>query len=164
MSFTPRPVPTSEPGTWPGLTLVAATLFLEAEGEPDEGRVAIAWVIRNRADRRPPTLDVAHEVILGPDKVAEGDGRPFELFSCWNDDYRAQRVKRLTNPAAGVWELCGRAAAGAWWRLLPDPTGHATHYLNVELTRKIRPDGGLPAWFREDRITAKLGHHTFLRL
>ena len=164
MSWCPRVAADTEPGTWSGLALTAATIFLEGEGEPDEGRLAIAWVIRNRADRLPAELDVAHRVILGPDKVAEGDNRAFEPFSCFNDDYRAQRVKRLTAPAAGVWELCWRAAAGAWWRLLPDPTHAALHYLNVELTRKIRPDGGLPKWFDPGKVTATIGRHTFLRL
>lgn len=162
MSWCPRVDPASEPGTWPGLALTAATIFLEGEAEPAAGRVAIAWVIRNRADRLPAEADVAHRVILGPDRVAAGDGKPWEAFSCWNDDYVAQRRKRLTAPAAGVWELCWRAAAGAWWRLLPDPTGGATFYLNVELTLKIRPDKTLPKWFDPARVTATIGAHTFL--
>jgi len=168
MTFAPRVAADTDPGTWSGLALTAATIFLEGEGEPDEGRVAIAWVIRNRANRQPPTQDVAHVVILGPDRLADDDGKPWEAFSCFNDDYRAQRVKRLMYPAADVWEQCWRAAAGAWWRLLPDPTaaiGGASHYLNIELTRTIR-GGTLPAWaelaLATDRFIT-IGRHTFLR-
>ena len=41
----PRFPPTPPPLEWDQLTLYAATVFLEAEGEPNEGKVAVAWVM-----------------------------------------------------------------------------------------------------------------------
>jgi len=148
-----------EPGEWDVLTLVAATCFLEAEGEPDDGILGVAWVIRRRA------IDWKagwHGAILGKDLQAYGDGRPFEAFSAWNDDYVAQARARLAAASEISAIPCWRAAAGALWDLLPDPVGGASFYLNVPLTRKIRKGGTLPAWFAESKVTCTIGRHTFL--
>lgn len=141
------------------LSLLATTVFLEGEGEPDEGKVAIAWTIRNRMDASRRT---ARKVILGPDGLVEGDGRAYEAFSAWNDDYVRQRTARLIAPDPVLWDRCWRAAACALWRLQPDPTGNAVFYLNVELTRKIRQLHDLPSWYDPARVTLRSGHHEFL--
>ena len=143
------------PAEWDELTLLAATDFLEAEGEPEAGQLAVAWVIRNRADRWHQTL---HEVILKPMQ-----------FSCFNADYwstvgQARLVAAGDVPA----ERCWRAAAVAYWKLVADPSGGADHYANVALTKKLRKDGTLPDWLQqaitEGKETAQIGQHTFFRL
>ncbi len=71
-------------------------------------------------------------------------------------------------PAVGCW----RAAAGALWRLLEDPIGGATFYLNIEATKAARARHDLPSWaadpedatrIHQARITGVIGRHTFLR-
>ena len=149
-----------EPGEFDELTLLSATVFLEAEGEPAPGPEAVAHVVMNR--HRGWKLSVP-QVILGKDGRAYDDGRAFEVFSCWNDDYRRRAEARLgaaRDEAVFAW----KAAAGALWTLTADPTLGADHYLNVELTRKIRPDHGLPSWYDPAKVTVVLGRHTFLRL
>lgn len=158
MSLLPQP-PRADALGADDLTLLATTVYLEGDSEPDEGKVGIAWVVRNLMDRQKRT---ARQVILGADGLVDGDAHAYEVFSCWNDDYAKQRSVRLISCDPVVWERCWRAATGALWRLLPDPTTGATHYLNVELTKKIRPLHDLPAWFDKTRITAVLGRHTFL--
>ena len=135
---------------WDELTLLAANVFCEAEGEPDEGKVAVAWVVRVRADRRKKSV---HEVIL----------QPYQ-FSWLNMDYRLKAEARLAAANVDTAERCWRAAAGALWRFLPDPTDGSDHYLNVELTKKIRPKHDLPEWFDTQKIVAVIGNHTFLKL
>lgn len=146
-----------EPGWWDELTLLAATVALEAEGEAAEGQLAVACVVMNRVRAWGRTL---HQVILGPDGQAYDDGTPFEAWSCWNDDYRIQARARLD--ALGAFPPAWRAAAAALWQLTDDPSHGATFYLNVELTKKIRA-GTLPAWFDPAKVTAVIGRHTFLR-
>jgi len=146
----PTPRKVTDPADWPGLELLAATILLEAESEPDEGRVAVGWVVRNRMDARKVGV---HEICLAPSQ-----------FSCWNADYAGMRKARLTAPDPAIWERCWRAAAGAYWRLIPDVTDSADHYLNEALTRQGRANGDLPAWFDPARVTVRLGRHTFLRL
>lgn len=149
-----------EPGDWDALTLVAATCFLEAEAEPDDGILGVAWVIRRRAIDWKASW---HGAILGKDLRAYQDGRPFEAFSCWNDDYATRAKARLSAAPEAATTQCWRSAAGVLWDLLPDPVGGASFYLNVPLTKKIRPDHGLPAWYSEEKVTRLIGRHTFLR-
>lgn len=147
MSALPQPEgPDSQ--VYDDLPLMAVTVFLEAESEPDEGKAGVAWVIRNRTDYGKRRL---REVIVAPWQ-----------FSCWNEDYRKQRTARLIAPDPEQWDRSWRAACGAYWRLIADPTGGATHYLNVELTRQIRPGHDLPDWYRADQVTARIGRHEFL--
>lgn len=155
----PLPVLTNEPGMWPALILYASTVFLEAEGEPELGQLAVAWVIRNRMDAQKTT---ARFVILGQDGIAEGDGKPYEAFSCWNDDYAGARARRLMAPSPANWESCWRAASIAYWRLATDPTHGATFYLNPELTRRIRSDHQLPSWYDVRLVKLRVGSHEFL--
>ncbi len=149
-----------DPGQWPEMVLYASTILLEAEGEPELGKLAIAFVIRNRMDRQKtasPRL-----VILGGDGLAQGDGKFYEAFSCYNDDYVIQRKSRLANPDSVMLEICWRAACLAYWRLVQDPTHGAEFYLNPELTRQIRPDHQLPSWYDVKRVSFRVGHHEFL--
>lgn len=151
--------PQGEPGTWPELSLYAATVLLEAEGEPELGKLAVAWVIRSRMDQQRAPIQT---VILGKDQLAQGDGKPYEAFSCWNDDYVAMRVARLANPDPVITEICWRVTCAAFWKLVPDPTHGATFYLNPELTRQIRLDHKLPSWYDPKRVKLRVGHHEFL--
>lgn len=139
----------AQPEVWPALTLYATTVFLEAEGEPYMGKLAVAYVIRNRAKgvRTAAALD---DVIL----------RPWQ-FSCWNADYADNRKQRLASPDAEMWDASWQATAAAWWSFAPDPTYGANHYLNP---KTVKAYGELPRWYDEARITAKIGAHEFLRL
>jgi hypothetical protein len=145
----PSPPQVIDPRDWPEMELLAATVLLEAEGEGPDGRLAVAWVVRHRMDRR-------H---LG---IAEVVTQPWQ-FSCWNDDYVGMRKARLRAPDPDMWEDCWRAACGAYWRILDDPTGGADHYLNEALTRSQR-GGSLPGWYDARRVTARIAQHTFLKL
>ena len=158
-----------EPGTWDALTLVAATCFLEAQGEPTEGILGVAWVIRRRAVEWKAGW---HGAILGPEGRAYEDGKPFEPFSCWGDDYRVRAQARLST-ASGlpVAEAHWRAAASVLWALLPDPVSGASFYLNPAVTKQGR-GGTFPAWaadpvdpttLNEAKVTARIGRHVFLR-
>ena len=134
---------------WPGIVLYAATVLLEAEAEPFEGKLAVAWVIRNRMDARRQGV---HDVILARDQ-----------FSCWREDYAPMRRARLVGIHPPAWHDCWRAASGAFFGDLDDPTDGAQHYLNPTLTRQIRPTHDLPAWYDERRVVARIGGHEFLR-
>ncbi len=150
MSIVPAfPAPV-DPKLWDGLTVMTATVFLEAEGEPDKGKLAVAWVMRNRADRK--NLPI-RDICLAPWQ-----------FSCWNEDYRSQAEERLIN--ARNTEPSWRAACAAFWRLTPDPTEGCHNYLNIEETRRIR-GGSLPQWAEEmldGGVRIDIGNHTFLRM
>lgn len=156
-----------EPGEWDRLTLLASTIFLEAEGEAQDGKLAVGYVVMNRIRLWGQDL---HHAILGSDRVAYGDERPFEVFSCFNDDYRARAMARLASATVEAVEPCWKAAAAALWGLVPDPVNGATFYLNLAVTLRIR-GGTLPIWAADPtdntklnsaKVRAVLGRHTFL--
>ena len=119
------------------LTLLVA---VEAEGEPFEGKVGVAYVAMNR-------WGLSRETSLVEILFEEGQFTGF-----W--------VTRRVNKA--VFPIAALAARVAYYRTLPDPTKGATHYLNVALTKK--QSGKLPSWYNPKYITVVIGHHTFLKL
>lgn len=137
------------------LSWCALTVYMEAEGEPDEGKLGVAWGIANRADRLKQSV---------PDVVL----RAWQ-FSAWNTDSPRRLALDTLNP--DVYHACYRAACGALLRLLPDPTHGADHYLQVETV--LAQTGRLPTWAAHphdptrvdpSRVVAVIGRHTFLRL
>ena len=158
----------AEPGAWDVLSLWAGTVFLEAEGEPAEGKLGVAWVMRHRIDTWGLTL---HQVVLGPEGLAYGESRAYEPFSCWNDDYRARAAARLSGASGAALEACWRAAVGALWRLVTDPVPGALYYLNLEQTRRLRKAHDLPSWAADPddatrvdpaKLVGVMGRHHFL--
>lgn len=121
---------------------LAMTVYMEAEGEPFDGKLAVAQVIRNRAKAR--NLSLA-DVVLQPMQ-----------FSCWNTDAPTRR--KLDNPHPAFWDECCRAALYVG----PDATQGATHYLNERVV--LRESGHLPSWFDPAKVTYRIGNHTFLRI
>jgi len=130
------------------------TVYLEAEGEPAAGKLAVAWVIRNRSATRGGSMT---RTVLEPYQ-----------FSSWNTASPRRRALAKVDPA-GL-EACVAACILADG-LSVDPTKGATHYLNVETV--LRDSGKLPAWAADPndptqpdpfKVTAQIGRHTFLRL
>lgn len=130
------------------------TVYLEAEGETDEGKLAVAFVIANRARRSGKSVV---DTVLSPYQ-----------FSCWNTSSPRRGALDALEPVAFGAAL--RAWASAAWGLVPDPTGGATHFLNVATVRAV--SGRLPGWATRPgtdeldpaRVTATIGQHTFLLL
>ena len=123
------------------------TVEQEAGQEPYEGQLAVAYVIMNRAN-------------FSKASVIDTVLRNMQ-FSCWNAE-SPTRMNIDTIPFE-VMRSSYKAAAAAYFGLVDDPTRGASHYLNEEMTRKLR-GGDLPAWFDEKKITARIGRHTFLKL
>jgi len=137
------------------LRWLAYTVYMEAEGEPYEGKLGVAYAICARARSKKRSVS---------DVVFQG-----WQFSAWNTE-SPTRLK-LDEISAGLWADCYKASVAAYFELSADPTGGATHYLNVEATKAAR-GGTLPKWaadstdatkVNEALVTARLGHHTFLR-
>jgi N-acetylmuramoyl-L-alanine amidase len=127
---------------WGGLTIL-----LEAEGESEQGKLGVAWVLTTRLEHerhRDPAAGLATVAL-----------RPAQ-FSCFNTNSprRALIANAERHP---LWEACCRAFASAYFGLVPDPSHGATHYLRADLDPK-------PSWFDPSRVTATIGHHVFLRL
>lgn len=140
----------------PDRILAAITIWQESRGEPFDGKIAVAEVIRNRT----------RAGYMSDGSVAGTCLRAFQ-FSGWNptDPNRVPSVKiDDSDPIVGqCLEAWDRAEAGS------DLVGGAVHYLNVDLV--LRTLGRLPEWAAEPsdprkvkslKVTAVVGRHTFL--
>ncbi len=82
-------------------------------------------------------------------------------FSCWNADSPTRL--RLDTLTIETLKDAYKYACIAYFGLGIDPSRGATHYLNEAVTRTLR-GGSLPGWFEEEKVTVRLGDHTFLKI
>ena len=120
-----------------GYLLLAMMVCLEAEGEPFQGKVGVAYVAVNRSEQWNQPLT---QVLMAPYQ-----------FGGWR---RAGRLERLEPQ---TWVSCKRAAQTVMGRTMSDPTFGAVHFLSDRDLQ--RP----PAWVRQVKITTKIGRHTFYK-
>lgn len=142
-----------------GQTALICTLLGEAGGEPIEGQVAVACVIRNR---------VRHPRWWGKDWYSVCLAKA--QFSCWwesgaNSDrvYALAEALALGQAATGGQSLVGQLhwiAAGVMDDMVMDPTRGADHYLTAALYRSA----ACPSWAKGKPVTAAIGGHVFQRL
>ncbi len=131
--------------------LLTACLWAEARGEPVEGQQAVCNVILNRVKKRmAPSI---RDVILKPNQ-----------FSWTNpNDVNFKKVFTAKTDSPESWERASKIAQMALANTLEDLSKNADHYLNVELTKRIR-GGTLPSWVDLSKMTVVIGNHTFLNL
>lgn len=132
--------------------IMARTVFGEARGELRAGQVAVAWVIRNRAE-----MDLGNDG--KPDWWGEGiagvclkSSRGIHQFSCWNRNDPNLKLIQGVTVANRAFRDCMAVVDEVLRDKVPDPTGGATHYH----TRNI-----LPKWAKGLRPCARVGTHVF---
>lgn len=134
---------------------MARTLWGECRGEPREGQIAVAWVIRNRAENPGWWSRQRGDGI--PDDTIEAVCLDPHQFSCWWDG-QAKRVRSSTLAQLGtLYEL----AEAVLNDQIPDPTNGADHYHTI-----LRPEGVRlwpPAWAQK-HVGTRVGSHLFYRL
>ncbi len=143
----------------PSQTL-AVTLYGEARGEPIEGRIAVACVVRNR--------------------VKAGFGADFKAvclkrwqFSCWNEPIgtgaanyiatmlAARSLVSPSEPLANVLKECVWIAEGIALGVILDRVNGADHYYSP---KAMVPKGAVPTWSHGKPIVSVVGSHLFFRL
>lgn len=140
-------------------TALVATLLGEVGGEPIDGQVAVACVIRNRATHPRWWGQDVKSVCLAPAQ-----------FSCWwesgpNTDrvYGLAEALARGNAATGSRSLVGQLqwiASGVMDDVLTDASGGSDHYL----TAALYGSPACPKWAAGKRVVARAGGHVFLRL
>ena len=124
------------------IDVLARTIYGEARGESDLGKLAVAWVVVNRAKRARSSIAAACLKSIH--------------FSCWNNarDNDANQLAMLTADLSDpVFARCMAAALQAAHETGKDPTDGARHY---------HAFGVSPSWAKgHDYIT--IGGHRFYR-
>ena len=119
---------------------LALTIYWEARDETREGRVAVGWVVLNRQHSTKFPSTICH--------VVKQRGEEGCQFSFWCDG-------KPDEPTDGVsWARARELASELLTNPPPDPTHGATMYHRADLH---------PAWSRQHRETARIGHHIFYR-
>jgi len=127
------------------LTIGALTVAMEAQGEPYQGKLGVAYVILNRALKLRQEIS---RVVLSPYQ-----------FSAWNTGSPTKIF--MGDIDSTVYAECVTAMQSAYSRHEPDPTEGAISYLNEE--EVIKEQGKLPLWVSRMTKTVQLGKHTFYK-
>ena len=130
------------------LQWLASTVWMEAEGESYEGKLAVAFCIANRAQRGRRSIS---DVVLTAWQ-----------FSAWNTDSTTRMKLDALRADDSIWLECVRAAVEALFNSVPDPITGRTLYMNEAIVLRAR--GSLPEWWtvaggRDPGL--KIGAHTF---
>lgn len=130
--------------------VLARTIVGEARGEPAQGKIAVAFVFKNRMLSR-RWLDSVAACCLQPKQA-----------SCWNDGDPNRTVLASANLHSATqygdcWEIAG---AVLYSSTLTDPTGGAFYYLTTELIQR----GKAPSWWAKVTPTVRIGAHSFATL
>lgn len=124
------------------LDIAARTVWGEARGESWSGKLAVAWVLKNRAE------DSRKRYGQGLAGVCQ---KPWQ-FSCWNEN-DPNRAKLLSIGGTNVvFQECMAAALWAIVGTEPDPSKGAMHYQVI---------GTNAPWSHGKTPIVTIGHHQF---
>lgn len=132
--------------------LLALVIFREARGETYDGKVAVAWVIRNRVEHPDWYGKDYHSVITKkaqftsinpPDSLFNKGGEPnLRCYGCSTDP---------------VWMDSWKAATLVYNGQVEDLTKGATYYYAKSM------DANPPVWAAKFKPTAVVGNHRFFK-
>src|SRR5215471_12523671 len=91
---------------------ISRTVYMEAAGEPYVGKLAVAWVIKNRRNES----DGSYQDVIFKSKQ----------FSAWNTDSPTRM--NLDDFISAAWIDSVKAASSAYFNIETDPTASATMY------------------------------------
>ncbi len=122
---------------------LALTIYFEARGEPDEGKIAVGHVVMNRASHP-----------LFPHKVCEvvqqgGEKLRFRCQFTWWCDGRSDQPREWR-----AWQRSKALARRIYWDYSEDPTAGALWY---------HADYVTPSWRNSLAPGPKIGRHIFYR-
>jgi len=129
------------------IAIATITIAMEAGGESNLGKRAVAHVLVNRVKAGRSMTDVVLD--------------PYD-FSCW--DTKSPTRMNLDKITDAQWYDCFSIALGAMLGKEEDPTNGAIYYLNVGVVMSTA--GKLPDWWSIDGDSSteiEIGHHTFRR-
>jgi len=153
------PLPDAEIAALTDPQIMTLTLFGEARGEPIEGQIAVACLIRNRKDTGRWGGSYA-KVCLAPWQ-----------FSCWKKEGGAENHALVLSmahelatspqvPEDILLRQCAWVSMGVIGGWIKDTTHEATHYY---APKAMKPLGKVPNWAINQTPVATIGNHLFFR-
>lgn len=149
--------------------LLALCIFEEAAGEPDDGRAAVAYVVKNRMRSRFQSDGTLAGTILKPNQFSWVNwsmvGGKYVRVAATAAQVKARLDQLLaTNKThfPKVFEACaeiGRHVLDGTYQGGPhyaQLTAETVNYVNPRIVSR-------PAWATPDRFVCSIGHHDFYR-
>lgn len=132
--------------------ILAKTIYGEARGEPEEGKIAVGWVVRNRAQC---VLDHGSPHMFGSGTIASAALAPWQ-FSCNNSNSPEEtEMASLTEDSTDpVFLACRTSAEMVIDGVVDDPTDSSMWYHTVAM--------GWPGeWGKQIPATRQIGSQLF---
>lgn len=129
--------------------IMARTIFGEARGESEQGKVAVGWVIMSRV-----AFAETHGGYWWGNTIREVCLKPWQ-FSCWNRNDPNRRVIENVGANNSTFSQCLDIARRVISGRVPNPVEGATHYY----ADYIAP----PSWVRGATLVSKIGVHSFYK-
>ncbi len=137
--------------------IMARTIYGEARGEPDEGKIAVGWTIMNRV-----AFAQAQGGYWWGNTIRDVCLKPWQ-YSCWNpNDPNSELIKSVTpekDPEYPAFSKCLDVARDVISGRVPDPVDGATHYYATWLWNA----GQAPSWAEDGTYVAQIGGHYFYK-
>ncbi|MFH0856940.1 MAG: cell wall hydrolase, partial [bacterium] len=139
-------IPTADAPEWTGdfnddteQMILARAIFGEARSLPEQGRIAIGWVVKNRiSDSR--WADNYHDVILQP--------KQFSTFRESDKNYKFVKNPFIDKTQIDEWYECYEIAGKIMQGNLDDPADGASHYFSDFIPA--------PAWTKKKNAEFKI--------
>ncbi len=128
---------------------LAVTIYGEARGESEQGQVAVAYTVKNRAVKK--TLC---QVALAHKQYSIFNDNP-ELRMAALSPNLEPRQKNIIDKQS--WEKAVLVADSVMLGMVQDPTMGATHYVAYKSLKHI------PRWTKKLKTVAKIDNHTFFK-
>jgi len=136
------------------INLLTALLVGEAAGESFLGKIAVAWVVRNRlTDPRWP--DDWQKVMLQKWQFSCFNGLPRDGSEIPQPLIRWMFSNKFDQL---WWRECKYAAHGVLYHWVGDSSEASNHYLNPNKLQTM------PSWADPDKLVVVIGDHHFYRL
>lgn len=133
---------------------LATTIYGEARSEPEQGQVAVAYTLLNRAKNK-TICDVA----LAHKQYSVFNNNP-TLKAIATSLHLIPEQKNIIDRKS--WEMASRVAKIVMYGFVPDPTNGATHYI-ADKVMKVK-GYKYPKWSKEYKMVAIINNHKFYKI
>ena len=135
---------------------LAVTIYGEARGESDNGKIAVAWTAMNRATKK--TVKSVCKVVLAPKQYSIFNNNPALRMAAMSLNVEP-RQKNVIDVAS--WHRSLELARGVFRKEIGDPTAGATHYLAPVVMKS--KGYTIPAWARKFTFKGKIDNQLFYK-
>jgi peptidoglycan hydrolase-like protein with peptidoglycan-binding domain len=129
--------------------VLARTIFGEARGEPDQGKIGVAYTVINRV-----SIAQSRGGYWWGNTIREVCLKPFQ-YSCWNRNDPNRAIILAVRPGERVFDRCLVIARQVIERAISNPVDRSTHYYATYIPA--------PNWTRGATFFVQLGIHKFYK-